>query len=359
MAKLADIAKELNLSISIVSRALSDKPDKYAVIKKETAERIRAYAKKIGYQPNRQASFMAKGGKSATIFCFLPDVPTRLTNDLMFGITEEACSKNFPINFFLGHITRDFDKFLRHSQSNSHSGLLTLPPGNMSDEAYKSFCEYYRNDGKIIFLNTLSNTPDTGNRGDFHDVPTLNVDEYYGGQLAAEHLLSCDCDAYYLVNLGQDYIYRTREAGFLSVFESAGVPVKKVSAEKFESLKLHKKNRYGFFVDCDYAALDLYPVFAKKDLIPGKDIFLCGFDDIFYSRISHPSLTTIHQPTRQEGRLAVQLLVSMIYGKRIESEMIRPYLLHRETTGGTRPDPASPELETKIELLSNNNKPRR
>ena len=72
MVKLADIAKELGLSLSVVSRALSDKPDKHAVIRKETAERIRSYARKAGYQPNRQASFLGKR-KCATIFCFLPD----------------------------------------------------------------------------------------------------------------------------------------------------------------------------------------------------------------------------------------------------------------------------------------------
>lgn len=350
MIKLADIAKELGLSLSVVSRALSDKPDKHAVIRKETAERIRAYAKQAGYQPNRQASFLGKG-KCATIFCFLPDAPTRITNDLMFGIAEEACFENFPVNFFLGHNTLDFDKFLLHSRENAHSGLLTLPPGNMSEHTYQNFCEYYRSGGKILFLNTLSNTPQNQEKDAFQNVPTLNVDEFFGGQLAAEHLLNCKCDAYYLVSLNQDYIYRTREDGFCSIFEKSGVPVKKVSREAIAELKLSKTKRYGFFTDCDYLALDIYPVLAGKGLTLGKNVFLCGFDDIFYSRISHPSLTTVHQPTRQEGRRAVQKLVGMIYGEESGNELIQPYLLHRESTNGKRPVPESPELEEKITVL--------
>lgn len=105
------------------------------------------------------------------------------------------------------------------------------------------------------------------------------------------------------------------------------------------------------FTDCDYLALDIYPVLAGKGLTLGKNVFLCGFDDIFYSRISHPSLTTIHQPTRQEGRRAVQKLVGMIYGEESGNELIQPYLLHRESTNGKRPVPESPELEEKITTL--------
>lgn len=347
MVKLADIAKELGLSLSVVSRALSDKPDKHAVIKKETAERIRAYAKKAGYQPNRQASFLGKG-KCATIFCYLPDAPTRLTNDLMFGISEEACAENFPVNFFLGRNVQDFDKFLLHSKGNAHSGLLTLPPGNMPERAYRSFCEYYRNGGKVLFLNTISNTPVLPEDPDFHDIPTLNIDEFFGGQLAAEHLMGFDCDAYYLVTLGLNHIYETREKGFLSVFADKGIPVRTVHAEKVAELDLSKNKRYAFFADSDYVALDLYLVFAKKNMDIGKNIFLCGFDDIFYSRIAHPSLTTIHQPTRQEGRRAVQKLIGMIYGKETRNELMEPYLFHRETTDGSRPDPAFPEKEKRI-----------
>ncbi len=347
MVKLSDIAKDLGLSLSVVSRALSDKPDKHAVVHKETAERIRAYAKKTGYQPNRQASFLGRG-KCATIFCFLPDAPTRITNDLMFGIAEEACSENFPVNFFLGHNTQDFDRFLLHSRENAHSGLLTLPPGNMSESAYQSFCEYYRRGGKILFLNTFSNTPQSADSESFQDVPTLNVDEFFGGQLAAEHLLKYECDAYYLVSFGQDYIYRVREEGFRSVFAACRIPVQTVSPEAADSMKLAKTKRYGFFADCDYLALDLYPVFAAKGLTVGKNVLLCGFDDIFYSRIAHPSLTTVHQPTRMEGRRAVQKLLSMIYGRETQNELIRPCLLYRESTGGKRPMPEAPELEEKI-----------
>ena len=96
-------------------------------------------------------------------------------------------------------------------------------------------------------------------------------------------------------------------------------------------------------------ALNTYPVWARKNLELGKDIFLVGFDDIFYSRISVPSLTTVHQPTRNEGHIAVKKMINMIFGKTEQSETLKPFLAVRESTGGTRPDPEHPELEECLE----------
>ncbi|MBO4633428.1 MAG: LacI family DNA-binding transcriptional regulator [Lentisphaeria bacterium] len=350
MVKLADIAKELGLSVSVVSRALSSKPDKHAVVKAETVKRIRDYASKVGYKPNRQASFLGKG-QCATIFCFLPDIPTRLICDLMFGISEAACMENFPVNFFLGHNAADFDRFLLHSQENAHSGLLTLPPNKMSKDVFKSFCEYHRNGGKVIFLNTVSNASDDSLLNKFSDVPLLNVDDKYGGQLAAEHLIRCGCEEFYLISLRPRQIYFARESGFSEICRQQGFSVRTVTPAELAEMDFDRNKKYGLFADTDYLALDLYQFLMSKGIRFGEEVFLCGFNDIFYSRISCPSLTTIHQPTREEGQRAVHKLVSMIYGKDEQNEWIKPYLMHRETTGGPRPDPECPDREIIISEL--------
>lgn len=346
MVKLADIAKELGISLSVVSRALSDQPDKHAVIKKSTAERIRSYAHAVGYQPNRQASFLGKG-KCATIFCFLPDTPTRLINDLMFGIAETACGENFPVNFFMGRDSADFDKFLLHSKQNDHSGLITLPPGKMSARVFESFCEYHSQGGKVLFLNTISNTPPGRNFEAFREVPCLNIDEYYGGQLAAAHLLECHCDEFFVLT-DQETIFQTREKGYVEYLAAKGIPVHSVGIEALTKHPLTAGKRFGFFSDSDYMALNMYPIFAARKLKIGEKVLICGFDDIFYSRVSMPSLTTIHQPTRLEGKIAVQKLVSMIYGEQAKDELLKPFLVKRESTGGSRPDPEYPEREETI-----------
>ena len=111
MVRLIDIANELNLNVSVVSRALNPNPDSNAVVKEETRELVRTTAKKLGYRPNRQASFLKKGG-DATLMCYLPGTADRLIADLMFGISEAAAKEGFPITFFNGANSDDFKKFL-------------------------------------------------------------------------------------------------------------------------------------------------------------------------------------------------------------------------------------------------------
>ena len=347
MVRLSDIAKDLGLSLSVVSRALSVNPDKYAVVKKETAERIRKYAQEVGYTPNRQASFLGKG-KCATIFCFLPDVPTRLIADLMFGIAEAARELNFPVNFFLGKCCDDLSCFLRDSKRNPHSGLLTFPPSKMPAQMLSDVEQYHKAGGNILILNTISNSGAIYGSKGFWGIPSLNIDEAYGGKLAASHLLQCGCDRFFVLSEGHPDIYNTREQGFADYLHEKNRDFTLVTAGELAALKIPPGEKWGFFADSDYSALNQYALFETKKWKFGENVFLCGFDDIFYSRISNPSLTTIHQPTREEGRAALRELVSMIFGKQGKDQLMKPWLCHRETTGGRRPDPEFPENENRI-----------
>lgn len=346
MVKMADIAKHLGLNVSVVSRALNPNPDKNAVVKKETAELIRKTAEEMGYVPNRQAAFLGKG-KGAAIFCYLPDVSTRLINDLMFGITEEAGKENFPANFFFGKNTEDFKKFLAHSNRIPHTGLITFPPAKMTEDMKELFQQYREKCSNILFLNTISNAPDTEKF--FPDIPTLNIDEYYGGTLAAKHLYLNQCEEFIIIGYpALKVIFRMREEGFCDYLESKGIEVKKIPPEDFEHFAFEKGRKYGFFADSDYVALNTYPVFARKNIKLGANALLIGFDDIFYSRISNPSLTTVHQPTRSEGHAAVRKIINMIFGKTEKSEILKPFLCIRESTCGSRPDPEHPENEERM-----------
>ncbi len=347
MVKLADIAKVLDLDVSVISRALNPNPDKNAVVKKETAELIRKTAAEMGYVPNRQAAFLGKG-KGATIFCYLPDVSTRLINDLMFGITEAASENNFPINFFFGKNSSDFDDLITLGSKIPHTGLITFPPNKMSDKMRQSFLKYYEKCGNILFLNTFSNAP-LDDDDIFASIPTLNIDEYHGGLLVAEHLYLQQCEEFIIIG---DYfsgtIFRMREEGFQNYLAEKGIACKKISPDDFENFVFEKGKKYGFFADSDYIALNAYPVFARKNINIGTDVKIIGFDDIFYSRISNPSLTTVHQPTRQEGHIAVRKMINMIFDKSEKSETLKPFLMVRESTGGRRPDPEHHELEEKV-----------
>ena len=156
----------------------------------------------------------------------------------------------------------------------------------------------------------------------------------------------CECDVFLILgDESQLGIFFEREKGFVDFLNSKGCKVRKISFEEFEKFDFEKGIKYGIFADSDYIALNTYSVLAKKNIKLRENVCLVGFDDIFFSRISLPSLTTVHQPTREEGHIAVRKMINMIFGKLENSEVIKPFLRIRESTCGTRPDPEYPERE--------------
>lgn len=331
MVRLSDIAKAVNLDVSVVSRALNPNPDRHAVIREETRKLVRETARKMGYRPNHQASFLRKG-RSATILCFLPDSPDRLIADLLMGISETAGRENFPVNFFFGRDRRAFHSFIREAERIGHSGLLTYPPAKMPEEMRRELDRYHERGGNILLLNVISNANQIGLRSCYRDIPQLNIDDYYGGQLAAKHLIERGCEVFCCWPEAEGYA--DRRSGFLATLEAHGI---EAAATDLEALPKGKK--IGVFAKHDHAALQLLPGFAAKKLPVGEQVLLVGFDDQLASRFSIPSLSTVHQPTRQEGHLAMEKLIRLIFGETEPGEMLKPHLVVRESTGGARPDP--------------------
>jgi LacI family transcriptional regulator len=63
----------------------------------------------------------------------------------------------------------------------------------------------------------------------------------------------------------------------------------------------------------------------------GREIMLVGYNDHRLASEFSPSLTTIHQPFDELGRLAVQKIVSLVYERTEPSATLKPFLVERET----------------------------
>ena len=342
MVRLVDIANELQLDVSVVSRALNPAPDKHAVIKAETRELIRSTAAKMGYRPNRQAAFLKKGG-DATLLCYLPGSADRLVADLMFGISEAAAREGFPLTIFNGNNTADFSSFLQSAMTTGHSGLITYPPGKMDETARSAFEKYLQQGGKVLMLNAVSNSLNSRMITGYANLVRLDVDDAYGAALAAEHLHSqgCQvvrCHAHYLRLRADSFAARAKELGMACAdFDYAEMP---------ELVK--KSSPVGIFSTRDADGFNILNKLSAAGLTVGKDVYLVSFDDHNQCVFSEPSLSSVHQPTREEGRRAVEKLINMIFGKTEEDETIKPYLMVRESSGGKRPEPGIRASETVI-----------
>jgi LacI family transcriptional regulator len=94
----------------------------------------------------------------------------------------------------------------------------------------------------------------------------------------------------------------------------------------------------------DKAAVGALAAAAERGLrVPG-DVSVAGFDDIDLSRSSRPPLTTVRQPLRELGRMAVSLLVRLLDGHDLDALHVElaTELVVRESTGPRPERPAGP-----------------
>lgn len=84
----------------------------------------------------------------------------------------------------------------------------------------------------------------------------------------------------------------------------------------------------------DLCAFGAMRALSMRGLVPGKDVSIVGFDDIRQAAHWHPSLTTISQPLRRLGFIATQMLIDIIKGNDLETQIVlKPQLIVRQSTG--------------------------
>ena len=63
----------------------------------------------------------------------------------------------------------------------------------------------------------------------------------------------------------------------------------------------------------------------------GKDVLVVGCDNAPLADYLDPSLTSVHQPFRQVGALAMKKVIQLIYGESVEPELVQPELIARKS----------------------------
>jgi LacI family transcriptional regulator len=327
---MKDIAREANVSVVTVSRALNDKPD----ISKETKDHILNIAEKLNYTPNILAqSLVTRDTK--TIGIIIPSARDPFYNLVIDGISHETR-------------IRGYGMFLCNSQGNPNEELelINLLHGkrvngmiiNPLQEDNRYIDELKKSPIPFIFINRHSE--------EIQCDYVMN-DNHYGSYLAIDHLIKTGRrKIVYLcvsptVSSGQERIDGCKEAlkdnnlpdSTLCVItcdktiQSCYMLVKKLIADNFE-------------MDAIYVWDDGMAVGARRALFESnikipEEIALVGYDDIEVSEYLYPPLTTIRQPTFQIGQIAAKILIDRFengHKNDFKHIIMKPELVIRNTT---------------------------
>ncbi len=336
MIKLRDVAKRARVSEATASLALNRKKGVNAL----TRDRVLKAAAALGYSPNSIARGLA----------------TRRTHSIGLVVTDIE-------NPFFGSLTRFVDEFVLE-----RGYTLVLSVSNDELELEEKIVSYFigkRVEGAII-------VPTIARREDFscfrdlqrHKIPIVLTSTYYPGVQCSCVMTDLKKGSYqlgkYLVGLGhRDILFlashdRTvpvsslRIEGLQSALVEANAPSHHLQVMECErasfscghdvTLKALEDRRPDAIVAInDITALGAQRAVREMGFSIPRDVSVCGYDDVIFSRISEIPLTTVKQDIEQIGKKTVETLFERIKGKssldNARIHKIQPELVVRQSTG--------------------------
>ena len=306
---MKELAKELNISVATVSKALNDSYEISGATKKKVLEA----ASRLNYKINPYASSL-KNKKSKTIAVILPEVADNFFSLAINGIQSVAEKKGYHVLIYLSH-----ENFIQ-------------------EKSIVAECRTGRVDGVLISVasRTISgdhirklqdeNIPVVFFDRDFENLPVAKVitNDYECGYIAAAHLIKNGCKNPVFLSISSCLgICKKRAEGFLAALndkktghpETAIIECKANKEEEYAQIKklLESKNRPdGIVTSVERLAISVYFACHELNVSIPASLKMVAFSTLETAPILNPPLTTIVQPAFDIGKTATELLFKKI-----------------------------------------------
>ena len=327
---IKDIAKELGISVSTVSRALQNHPD----ISEATKVLVRDCAKRLNYKPNIMASNL-RTSKNTTIGIILPEVNHHFFSSVLDGIEQTANEAGY--NIIICQTGENVEKEIQSIQTLMVSRVAGILAGiSKQTHSVQHLQEVINADIPLVLYD--------------RPCPSLPCDQvvsddYLGAFKAVEYLIQTGCRRImFFSSPMQLEVAHRRYQGWRDALQRYGMPIDEEMIVTCDSraqaiietpmiLKRANKPDAIFCVNDDCASGVLYAAQILGLNIP-QDLSICGFSNAPLCRNTFPMLTTVEQHGVEIGKHAIMRLLKRLNGDErfAQTEMIATDLIVRETT---------------------------
>jgi LacI family transcriptional regulator len=307
---IKDIARELGISPSTVSRALKDHPD----ISQETKRLVNELAEKLNYQPNIVALSLRQS-KTNTIGVIIPEIVHFFFSTVISGIEDVAYSAGY--NVILAQSNESQAREITDTKALYNSRVDGLLMSVSRETTNFDHIESLLAKGvPIVFFDRAYETDQTSK---------IIVDDFTGAKDATLHLIEQGCKRVAHIEGPPNLeISRQRLEGYKAALKEHNIPfVKELVAicpsgtieegQAATEKLLNLKNRPdGIFATNDPAAMGAMQAIKQKKLRIPEDVALVGFSNWFFSSLMDPPLSSVDQPGFEMGQEAAKLLIRQI-----------------------------------------------
>jgi LacI family transcriptional regulator len=328
-----DIARELKISASTVSRALNNN----SRISEATRNEVKAAVLRSGYQPNNLASNLRKG-KSYTAGVIVPRINRVFFSNVIGGIEEVLTPHGYTIT-----ICQSMESYLNEVNSLKTLNNLRVDGIIMSMAAESKNAMHMKtwlDQGRkiICFDRTAEDL----------DISSVRINDFKGAYQTVKHLIEQGYKKIAFFS-GPEHInvYRDRKAGYLTALADYGIPVYEnlvisncLSKEKgMEATRLILKSDNkpdAIFSSSDFSAIGAMVTVKEMGFKIPRDIGIAGFANEPFTELVSPSLTTVDQDGVEMGRVAAKVFLNSIETKFDhtwkEKVVLEPTLIIRESS---------------------------
>ena len=308
---IKDIAKELGISPSTVSKALKGHRD----ISDSTKQSVKALADKWNYKPD-QIALSLKSGSSKIIGVIVPEIVHYFFSTVISGIEDLAFDSGYHVMFcqsseLYAREVKAVDTLL----SSRVDGILV----SMSKltENYDHFRKIKDNGIPLVFFDRICDDIDTDR---------VIVDDEAGAFEAVSHLIETGCkNIIHLSGPPTLNIGKNRKEGYIRAMREHNMPVDENNIIRCDSIEsaalvvpvlLKRTNRPdGFFAVNDSTAAAAMKVITDMGFSVPGEISVVGFTSGLISDLTNPTLTSVEQHGYLIGKEAVRLLIDRLERK--------------------------------------------
>jgi LacI family transcriptional regulator len=333
-ATLKQIAKELGVSVSTVSKALNDSPE----ISEPTKVRIQEYAKLKNYKPNA-IGLNLKNRTTKTIGVILPNILNSFFAKVFTGIEKVADEKGYKVMTCISNESLDKEISALEMLSNGAIDGFIL---SVSEEAQKlNKFDHFKsiiNDGTpIVMFDRIT---------DEVNCDKVIVDDFESAVNATNHLIKTGCKNIALFSaIANLSVIKHRVKGFYKALEDNGLKIDENlvllsnSHDEFDKKvdAFFDKNKIdAVFALDEHASVSAMKLGIKKGYKIPENLSIIGFADGVWSRRMTPSLSTVSQHGPEIGEEATKLLINKIESKEEiyihQTTVVKTELRQREST---------------------------
>ncbi len=326
---IKDVARAANVSVATVSRVLNNKNN----VSEEAVQAVNRAVEELGYSPNFLGRDLRKS-ETKRILALIASTEQSFYNDVLRGMQDAAYGQGYDI---LIATTRNSPEHEMHLLgmlfSRAVDGAVLLAP-RLDGKTIGDLAKRYK---LAICLERL----------DISDVLCVTIDNERAGYDATKYLIGKGRRRIGLITTevrSQSSV--DREHGYARALKDSGIPLDptliyygdyeaETGAKGCEHLMNLPNRPDAIFSISDTLSIGAMTYAVQHGITVGKDVLFFGFDNIAYSHMFIPRLSTVEQPCYLQGKTVLEKLISNIKSEEQDRStyMLPHSLILRESTG--------------------------